>query len=98
MESNFPDNTNSSPVKYIYTKLADIKVQMAAEAAKDARIRAEQVVKQSGSSLGPLLNARLGVMQINPALSTDVSGEGNNDQTSLDKDVISVVSSTFEVQ
>jgi hypothetical protein len=37
----------------------------------------------------------MGVIQINPADSTEVSSEGNSDTTSIDKDIITVVASTF---
>ena len=40
----------------------------------------------------------MGVIQINPADSTDVSGEGNNDTSSLEKDIISVVHATYALQ
>lgn len=83
---------------YIYTKLAELKIQMLAEASKDAHNRAEQIATQSKSRLGSLITARMGVMQINPANSTEVSAEGNNDKTSLEKDVLAVVSATFGVE
>ena len=81
--------------EYHYTKLGDLKILMLAEAAKDAKLRAEQIAASTGSSVGPLRSARMGVMQINPAGSSDTSGEGNNDITSLEKDVIAVVTSSF---
>jgi len=83
---------------YIYTKLAELKIQMLAEASKDAHNRAEQIATQSKSRLASLLMARMGVMQINPANSTEVSAEGNNDKTSLEKDVLAVVTATFGVE
>lgn len=83
---------------YIYTKLAELKVQMLAEASKDARMRAEQIASQAKSEVTSLITARMGVMQINPAYSTEVSAEGNNDKTSLEKDVMAVVTATFGVE
>ena len=89
---------HSEPPLYIYTKLAELKIQMLAEASKDAHTRAEQIAVQSKSRLTSLLTARMGVMQINPAYSTEVSAEGNNDKTSLEKDVLAVVTATFGVE
>jgi len=83
---------------YIYTKLAELKIQMLAEASKDAHTRAEQIAAQAKSRLTSLLTARMGVMQINPANSTEVSAEGNNDKTSLEKDVLAVVTAAFGVE
>lgn len=83
---------------YIYTNLAALKIQMLADASRDARLRAEQIATNAGAALGGLLAAKMGVMQINPAFSTDVSAEGNNDKTTLDKDVLGVVTASFAVR
>jgi hypothetical protein len=83
---------------YIYTNLAALKIQMLADASRDARARAEQIATNTGTGLGGLLAARMGVLQINPAFSTEVSAEGNNDKTTLDKDVLGVVTASFSVR
>jgi hypothetical protein len=51
----------------------------------------------NGAKVGKLRSSRLGVIQINAANSTETSSEGNNDTSSIDKDVITVVSSTFQL-
>jgi hypothetical protein len=81
--------------EYHYTRLSDLKIQMLAEAAHDSHVRAEQICNSTGARLGALRSARMGVIQINPADSTETSNEGNNDVSSLDKDIITVVQSTF---
>jgi hypothetical protein len=83
---------------YIYTKLAELKVAILAEASKDARLRAEQIALHTGARLGRLLNARMGVLQVNEEFSTAVSWEGNNDKTTLDKDVLAVVTASFAIR
>lgn len=88
----------SQPPQYLYTKLADLKVEMLAEATKDASMRARQIADNSGSSLGGIREARMGVMQINPLHSTDVSHSGNNDTSSLEKEITAVVSAKFAVE
>ena len=55
---------NSTPPRYYYTKLSDLKIQMIAAATEDARIRAERIAENSGSDLGSLRSADLGVFQI----------------------------------
>lgn len=55
---------NSSPPRYYYTKLADLKIAMISKATEDARIRAEKIAENSGSTLGDLSSARMGVFQI----------------------------------
>jgi hypothetical protein len=88
----------SAAPEYHYTRIGELKIQMLHEAAKDTRVRAEQIAHATGAKLGPLRSARMGVMQINPADSTETSSEGNNDVTSLDKDVIAVVTSNFQLE
>jgi hypothetical protein len=88
----------SYPPQYVYTKLADVKQAMLAEAAKDAKLRAEKVAASVGSRIGGVRSARMGVLQITPADSNDVSDSGMNDTTSVEKDITSVVSITFAVR
>ncbi len=55
---------NSYPPRYYYTKLADLKIQMISKATEDARLRAEKIAENSGSNLGDLVSAKMGVFQI----------------------------------
>ena len=55
---------NSTPPRYYYTKLADLKIEMISKATEDARLRAEKIAKNSGGNLGELKNANMGVFQI----------------------------------
>jgi hypothetical protein len=89
--------TSSAPA-YYYTKLGELKIEMLAEAAKDARVRGDAIDKQTGgASLGKLRDADMGVINVNASNSTDTSWEGNNDTTSLEKDIITIVHVTFEL-
>jgi hypothetical protein len=87
----------SQAPEYHYTKLGDLKIEMLSEAAKDAKTRAEQIAKSTGSSIGSVRSARMGVLQITPADSSEVSDSGMNDTTSLDKDITAVVNIGFGV-
>jgi hypothetical protein len=87
----------SSAPEYYYTKIADLKIKMLAAAAADAKVRAEQVAKSTGSSIGSVRSAKMGVMQITPADSNEVSDEGMNDTSSLEKDITAVVNVSFAV-
>jgi uncharacterized protein len=55
---------NSYNPQYYYTKLPELKIEMIATATEDARIRAENIAKNSGASIGSLKSARMGVFQI----------------------------------
>ncbi|MDD2483825.1 MAG: SIMPL domain-containing protein, partial [Eubacteriales bacterium] len=63
----------SNSPQYLYTKIADLKVTMLAEATKDAKKRAEMISENAGSSLGELKYADMGVIQISPLYSNEVS-------------------------
>jgi len=83
---------------FIYTKAGEAKVEMMAEATKDARTRAEQIASQGNRRIKSLLNARMGVVQINPLYSSSTSWEGNNDTTAVDKTIIATVTTTFAMR
>ena len=88
----------SNPPQYYYTKIADLKVSMLAEATKDAKLRAEQISTNTGSIIGKLKSAKMGVFQITPLYSTEISDYGINDTSSLDKEITAVVTCSFEVK
>ena len=70
-----------------------------AEAAKDARTRAENMVHSAGgATIHNLRSADMGIININPANSSDTSAEGNNDTTSLEKDIITIVHVSYELR
>jgi uncharacterized protein len=89
IESNSP--------QYYYTQLGDLKIEMLGEAAKDAKTRAERIAASTGNSIGAVRSARMGVMQITAADSTEVSDAGISDTSSIDKDVTAVVNVSFAV-
>jgi hypothetical protein len=83
--------------EYLYTKLGDLKIEMLGEAAKDAKTRAQQIASSTGSQIGSVRSAKMGVMQITPADSNEVSDSGMNDTSSLEKDITAVVNVSFAV-
>lgn len=90
--------TSAAPL-YHYTKLGEMKIEMLAEAGKDARTRAENMVNSAGgATLGKLRSADMGVININAANVTQGSWDGNNDTTSLEKDIITIIHATYELQ
>ena len=85
-------------IAFIYTKAAEAKIEMLAEATKDARLRAEQIASQGGRKVKGLKSARMGVFQITGTNSNETSAEGINDTASKDKSIRSVVSATFTME
>lgn len=55
---------NSPEPLYFYTKLADLKLDLLAKAAEDARKRAEIIAKNTGGGLGAVTKASMGIFQI----------------------------------
>jgi uncharacterized protein len=83
---------------YYYTRLGELKLEMLAEAAKDARSRAENILRSAGNTnLGALVDSSMGIININPANSTETSTEGNNDTSSYEKDIITIVRAEYKV-
>jgi uncharacterized protein len=83
---------------FIYTKAGQAKIEMMAEATKDARARADQIALQGRREVKELRSAHMGVVQINPLYSTATSWEGNNDTSSLEKTLTTTVSATFALR
>jgi uncharacterized protein len=89
---------NPEPPEYIYTKLDEIKVQVQAEAAKNAKMRAEVLAKANERDLGLLKDARMGIIQITPKNSNMVTDYGVNDVSSIEKEITAVVSASFQLK
>lgn len=90
-------NFQVNPPEYYYTKIGDIKIEIQAEAAKDAMIRGQRIAQATGRELGTLKSARMGVLQITPENSNLISDYGVNDVSSIRKEVVAVVNANFEI-
>lgn len=88
----------SGAPEYSYTRIGDLKVEMLGEAARDAKTRAEQIAASTNNRIGALRSARMGVIQITAADSTEVSDSGISDTSSIDKDMTTVVNISFAVE
>jgi hypothetical protein len=88
----------SQPPEFLYTRIAEVKVAILADATRDAKQRAEEIASNAGSRIGRIRTARMGVFQITPQYSTMITDYGIYDTSSLMKDVTAVVSMSFEVR
>lgn len=88
----------SGSPEYYYTKLDELKVEMLAKATENAKLRAENMVGATGNRIGFMRSARMGVFQITPVNSTEISDWGMNDTSSLEKKVTAVVNAGFSIQ
>ena len=87
----------SAAPKYYYTQIGELKIEMLGEAAKDAKERAERIAQSTGNSIGAVRSAKMGVLQITAADSTDVSDYGVYDTSTIEKDMTAVVNVSFAV-
>jgi hypothetical protein len=74
--SKYVKYIRNSRVEYYISALPELKIEIIAEATKDARERALQVAKTTGAKLGKLINGRVGVFQITEPLSVEVQSYG----------------------
>jgi hypothetical protein len=89
---------SAQPLQYISTDLEQAKLDALVAATAEARHRADILVKGLGGSLGAMRSSSLGVYQITPRFSTEVSDYGISDTSTREKDVTAVVSATFAVK
>jgi uncharacterized protein len=88
----------SQAPEYYYTKLGELKLEMIAAATKDGRARAERIVENAGSRLGPLRYSSLGVFQITrPNSSAEFSWAGAYDTSSKRKSASVTIKLQFGV-
>ncbi len=91
-------NVSIESTEYYYSQIGDIKIEIQAEAAKDAAERAARIAEATGRELGPLTGARMGVLQITPVNSNLTSDYGINDASSIEKEITAVVNATFRIE
>jgi len=84
--------------RYVYTKLEEVKIEMIRAATENAKLRAEQLARTAGKSVGAPMTARIGVFQIRPLHSQEVSDYGINDVTSVEKEIVCTVTINFLVE
>ena len=89
---------SSQAPEYLYTKLADLRVSLIEDATRDAKLRAEAIAKSTGGAVGSVRQARVGVFQITPRFSTEITDYGMNDVSAVEKDVTAVVHVTFALR
>jgi hypothetical protein len=85
-------------IQYVSTELTSARFEALRKATADARRRAETIADGLDGHLGAVRKVDLGVYQIVPRNSTNVSDYGINDTSVREKDVVSVVTVTFAVK
>ncbi len=88
----------SDAPQFIYTKIGEVKIEILAEASKDARRRAEEIAKSAGTTLSDVRFARMAPLQITPIYDFGISSEGQNDTSSNEKAITAIVTMGFGVK
>ncbi len=104
----FADNTSAvagqgvllqnASLQYFYSKLPELRVELLGKAVEDAKNRAAVIAKNSGSRLGTLQSASSGVVQLLAPNSVDVEDYGAYDTSTVEKDVMMTVRTTFRLR
>lgn len=89
---------NVNNTEYYYSKLSDLKVQLLKNATTDAKSRASAMLKATNNRTGKIQSVQMGVFQITPPDSTNVSDMGINDTSTIDKKVTAVANVVFYVK
>jgi hypothetical protein len=84
--------------EYLYAQLPAIRGPLLADATKDARQRADEIVTAAGATVGRIKAVRVGVFQVRKRQSTDISDYGMYDTSDRDKDVTGVIRVTFAIE
>lgn len=85
-------------LEYFYTKLPEARVELLAEATKDAKNRAEKIAQSTDSQVAALRSASAGVIQVLQPNSTDVSDYGSYDTSTIEKEITAVIRVSFSLK
>jgi len=85
-------------VEYYYSGLPELRIGLLGEAVKDAQVRANEIAKNSGRRAGSLKSAGMGVVQVLPINSVEVSDYGAYDTSSIQKEVMVTVKTSFNLK
>lgn len=83
---------------YDYSKLSELKISLLEKASNDAKQRAISMLKPTGNTVGNIKSVKMGVFQITPVNSTNVSDMGINDTSTIDKKVTAVANVSFQIK
>ncbi|MDD5569264.1 MAG: SIMPL domain-containing protein [Candidatus Pacebacteria bacterium] len=89
--------SNNSP-EYYYSKLPEVRVELLSDAVKDAKVRADNIAASTGKKVGSIKSASMGVVQVLQPNSTDISDYGNYDTSTIEKEIMVTVKTSFSLK
>ena len=84
--------------RYLFTGLDTLKLEMIRAATENARMRAQQLAETTGRKVGAPTSAGVGVFQIRPLHSQEVSSYGISDVSSIEKEIVCTVHISFLIE
>jgi uncharacterized protein len=91
-------NINNNYPQYYVSTLSSLKPTLLAQAMLDARSRAKSIVSAVGGQVGAVVSVSSGPFQVTTPDSTDTSGGGIYDTSSIPKTVSTTVTVSFKVK
>jgi hypothetical protein len=85
-------------VEYYYSKLPDVRIALLSDAIADAKARAIKLAEAGGKKIGALQSATNGVVQVMAPNSSNTSDYGTYDTSSIEKNIMVTVKTTFELK
>ena len=85
-------------LEYYYSKLPELRIELIPDAINDAKLRAQKIAEGSGKKISTIKSANLGVVQVLPVNSTEVSDWGTYDTSTIEKDVMIPVTVIFTLK
>lgn len=85
-------------LEYYYSKLPELRIELIPDAISDARMRAQKIAEGSDKKIGTIKSANLGVVQVLPVHSTEVSDWGTYDTSTIEKEVMIPVTVIFTLE
>jgi uncharacterized protein len=89
---------STQSLEYYYSKLPEARIALLSQAIDDARARAKELAKTSGSGVGKLKSASSGVVQVQSLNSTDISDYGMYDTSQIEKQITVTVKAAFRLR
>ena len=89
---------STQSLEYYYTGLPELRISLIPDAINDAKLRAQKIAEGSGKILRVIKSANLGVVQVLPVNSTEVSDWGAYDTSTIEKEVMIPVSVVFTLK
>lgn len=86
---------SSDSLEYYYSQLPELRVSLLSDAIKDAKARAQKIAESSGKKVGSIKSASMGVVQVLPLNSIEISDYGSYDTRTIEKEVMVTVKALF---